>query len=81
MRVAEQGHGVLVYCTEVPEVYELADRVIVVDEGRAGTPMEVSSFGDLTALADAIATFEHTAVEATPVPDLDASSGQGARKA
>jgi ABC-type sugar transport system ATPase subunit len=65
---AAQGHGVLVYCTEVPEVYELADRVIVVDAGRAGPPMEVSGFVDLTALADAIATFEHTAVEPTEAP-------------
>jgi ABC-type sugar transport system ATPase subunit len=61
---AASGHGVLVYCTEVPEVYELADRVVVVDAGRAGTPMDVRAFPDLTGLADAIATFEHTAVEA-----------------
>ncbi|CAN5563720.1 sugar ABC transporter ATP-binding protein [soil metagenome] len=59
---AAEGHGVLVYCTEVPEVYELADRVIVVDVGRASEPMTVSDFADLTALADAIATFEHTSV-------------------
>jgi ABC-type sugar transport system ATPase subunit len=59
---AAEGHGVLVYCTEVPEVYELADRVIVVDDGRAGPPMLVGDFADLTALADAIATFEHTSV-------------------
>ena len=38
---AAQGNGVLVYCTEVPEVYELADRVVVVDAGRAGAPMDV----------------------------------------
>ena len=61
---AAEGHGVLVYCTEVPEVYELADRVIVVDAGRAGAPMPVAGFADLTALADAIATFEHTTVGA-----------------
>ena len=61
---AAEGHGVLVYCTEVPEVYELADRVAVVDAGRVGPPMEVAAFPDLPSLADAIATYEHTAVEA-----------------
>jgi ABC-type sugar transport system ATPase subunit len=61
---ARDGHGVLVYCTEIPEVYELADTVIVVDDGRPGRPMRVADFPDLTALADAIASFEHTAVEA-----------------
>jgi ABC-type sugar transport system ATPase subunit len=61
---AAQGNGVLVYCTEVPEVYELADRVIVVDAGRAGPSMAVGSFRDLTALVDAIATREHTEVDA-----------------
>jgi ABC-type sugar transport system ATPase subunit len=61
---AASGHGVLVYCTEVPEVYELADRVVVVDAGRAGAAMDVRDFLDLTTLADAIASFEHTAVEA-----------------
>ena len=52
----------LTYCTEIPEVYELADRVVVVDAGRAGAPMDVRAFADLTTLADAIASFEHTAV-------------------
>jgi ABC-type multidrug transport system ATPase subunit len=61
---AAAGNGVLVYCTEVPEVYEMADRVVVVDAGRAGTPMAVRDFPDLPSLADAIASYEHTAVEA-----------------
>ena len=59
-----EGHGVLVYCTEVPEVFELADRFLVVDAGTTGTPMNVSDFADLTSLADAIASYEHTAVGA-----------------
>jgi ABC-type sugar transport system ATPase subunit len=69
---AAQGNAVLAYCTEIPEVYELADRVVVVDAGRAGAPMEVRAFTDLTALADAIAGFEHTAVLAE---DLAKSRG------
>jgi ABC-type sugar transport system ATPase subunit len=61
---AREGHGVLVYCTEVPEVYELADHFVVVDAGKASDPMTVTDFADLTALAGAIASYEHTSVEA-----------------
>jgi ABC-type sugar transport system ATPase subunit len=60
---AAEGHGVLVYCTEVPEVFELADRCVVVDAGVAGAPMRIADFTDLTSLADAIAASEHTTVE------------------
>ena len=60
---AADGHGVLVYCTEIPEVYELADRCVVVESGVAGVPLLVRDFPDLPALADAIATSEHTSVE------------------
>jgi len=63
---AREGHGVLVYCTEVPEVHELADRAIVVDRGRPVRDLRMAGFPDLTALADAIATLEHTAVEPAP---------------
>jgi hypothetical protein len=57
---------VLVYCTEVPEVHELADRVVVVDRGRPVRELRIADMADLTTLADAIATLEHTAVEAAP---------------
>jgi ABC-type sugar transport system ATPase subunit len=63
---AREGHGVLVYCTEVPEVFELADRVIIVEQGRPVRDLRVTAFPDLTALADAIAAAEHTAVEPPP---------------
>jgi len=65
---ARDGHGVLVYCTEVPEVFELADRVVVVDDGRLARELRVADFADLTALADAVATLEHTAVDGTLAP-------------
>lgn len=65
---ARAGHGVLVYCTEVPEVFELADEFAVVREGRPGRQIAVADFEDLTALADAIASSEHTAVEAQRLP-------------
>jgi ABC-type sugar transport system ATPase subunit len=72
---ARAGHGVLVFCTEIPEVYELADSVQVVDGGRPGPRMAVAAFGDLTALADAIASGERTSVEPE---DLVASGGHAA---
>ena len=59
---ADAGNGVLVYCTEVPEVHELADTVIVVDAGRPSRALRVADFAALPALADAIAGFEHTDV-------------------
>jgi ABC-type sugar transport system ATPase subunit len=74
---ATAGHGVLVYCTEVPEVFELADRVVVVDRGRPSRELRVSTFPDLPALADAIATLEHTAVEeSSPATDAGSASSR-----
>jgi len=55
------GSGVLVYCTEVPEVFELADRVVVVDGGRVSRLMAVADHSDIASLAATIARSEHTA--------------------
>ncbi len=59
---AHQGNGVLVFCTEVPEAYELADRVLVFEDGRPVRTLDVASFPDLTSLSDAIAAADHTGV-------------------
>jgi ABC-type sugar transport system ATPase subunit len=67
---ARAGHGLLVYCTEVPEVFELADRVVVVDGGTPVRSLRVADHPQLTSLADEIAGLEHTAV--TP-EDLERS--------
>ena len=69
---AREGHGVLIFCTEIPEVFELADTVVIVDEGHPGTRLSVAAFGGLTALVDAIASGERTSVEPA---DLVASGG------
>lgn len=74
---ARAGHGVLVYCTEVPEVHELADEFVVVDRGRAGKPIRVADLPDITALADAIANYEHTAVAAEDLLLSHASQAAG----
>jgi ABC-type sugar transport system ATPase subunit len=57
---ARGGHGVLVYCTEVPEVHELADRAVVVDRGHPVKELAIAEHPTLTGLADAIAGLEHT---------------------
>lgn len=71
---ASEGHAVLVYCTEVPEVYELADRFLIIDDGRPTPPMEVDQFPDVVSLAAAIARGEHTDVGTL---DLEASHARG----
>jgi hypothetical protein len=63
---------VLVYCTEVPEVFELADRAVVVDRGRINRMIRVADHLDVASLAAAIARSEHTLVTAE---DLAASRG------
>ncbi len=55
---AAQGGAVLLFCTEIPEVYEVADHVHVVSDGRPSASLEVSSFKDMEALAKAVASLE-----------------------
>ena len=51
---AADGHAVILYCTEVPEVFDVADRVYVVSDGRVSEPLEVADHADVKALAAAI---------------------------
>jgi ABC-type sugar transport system ATPase subunit len=57
-RFAAEGGAVLLFCTEIPEVYEVADRLHVVADGRLSDVLEVSSFADMEALAKAVAGLE-----------------------
>jgi len=59
---AREGNGVLVFCTEVPEVHELADRVLVFEDGHPVRTLDVAGFPDLTSLSDAVAAADHTGV-------------------
>jgi ABC-type sugar transport system ATPase subunit len=52
------GNTVVAYCTEVPEVFELADRAVVVTEGRLADSLDVTSFGRVEALAATITGLE-----------------------
>jgi ABC-type sugar transport system ATPase subunit len=51
----EDGGTSVCYCTEIPEVFELADTVIVVDNGRIVGRHEVADFADVAELAHRIA--------------------------
>jgi ABC-type sugar transport system ATPase subunit len=60
-RFAAEGGSVLLFCTEIPEVYEVADRLHVVARGRLSEPLDVASFADMEALAKTVAGLEtHT---------------------
>jgi ABC-type sugar transport system ATPase subunit len=54
---AEQ-HPVVLFCTEIPEVFEVADRLHVVSQGRLSAPLEVADFPGMEALAKAVASLE-----------------------
>ncbi len=63
---ASQGHAVIIYCTEVPEAFEVADFVYVVSDGRLSQPLIVMEHPDVEALARAVTRLErHGAVPAT----------------
>ena len=55
---AADGGAVLLFCTEIPEVYEVADRLHVVSDGRLSDPLDVAAFADMEALAKAVAGLE-----------------------
>jgi ABC-type sugar transport system ATPase subunit len=55
---AAEGGAVLLFCTEIPEVYEVADRLHVVSDGQLSAPLDVASFLDMEALATAVASLE-----------------------
>jgi ABC-type sugar transport system ATPase subunit len=62
---AEEGNVVLMFCTEVLEVYEAADRVHVVAEGRLSPAIDVGAHDQIEKLATAVTRLEsHAGVAA-----------------
>ncbi len=55
---AADGNAVVMYCTEVPEMYEAADRVIVVSDGRLSAPLTVADHEHVEALATEVTRLE-----------------------
>jgi ABC-type sugar transport system ATPase subunit len=65
---AHQRNAVITFCTEIPEVFELADRVVVVGDGRVSQPLRVEAYPDITSLTTAVAKIEQTLPIAGPDP-------------
>lgn len=65
---ADAGQAVVLYCTEVPEVFDVADRVYVVSDGRLSAPLAVADHADVKALAAAITRLERHESVATTLP-------------
>jgi len=55
---AASGHALIIYCTEIPEVFETADLAYVVSEGRLSDPLMVMTYPDVEALARAVTRLE-----------------------
>jgi ABC-type sugar transport system ATPase subunit len=59
------GHAVIIYCTEIPEVFETADLAYVVSDGRLSDPLMVMNYPDVEALARAVTRLERHGATAT----------------
>ena len=55
------GGLVVAYCTEIPEVFEVADLVLVMTRGRLSAPLRVAGFSDEKALAAAVVRLQSAA--------------------
>ena len=54
----DKGNAALVFCTEVMEAFELANRVVVVNNGNISQPLDVGSFRSEEELAETIGKLE-----------------------
>ena len=55
---ARANNGVVIFCTEVLEVFEAADRVLVVSDGRLSRSLQVRDYSHVEMLATAISKLE-----------------------
>lgn len=60
---ADAGHAVIIFCTEVLEVYEAADRVHVVADGRVSAALKVADYDQVEVLATDITRLEQQSRE------------------
>lgn len=63
---AAEGNAIVIYCTEVPEVFEAADVVHVVSDGRLSAPLMVVAHDDVESLAAEITKLERHARQPDP---------------
>jgi ABC-type sugar transport system ATPase subunit len=66
---AGEGHAVIIFCTEVSEVFEAADLAYVLSDGRLSDPLIVKDYPDVEALAVAVTRLERHAA-AAPTSEL-----------
>ena len=73
---AGRGHALIIYCTEIPEVFETADLAYVVSDGRLSDPLVVPTYPDVEALARAVTRLERHSVvpPQASVPPLGAAT-------
>jgi ABC-type sugar transport system ATPase subunit len=78
---AKSGHAVVIFCTEVPEVFEAADLAYVVSDGRISEPIQVQNYEDVEGLAVAVTRLERHAADrgsdASGLGSVEASDGEG----
>ena len=58
---ARQGNGVVMFCTEVLEVFEAADRALVVSDGLLSPALRIRDYADVEALATDVSKLERHA--------------------
>jgi ribose transport system ATP-binding protein len=63
---ADQGRSVVMFCTEVQEMFDAADEVVVLSRGRIVGHINLSEIEDIPALADVMALYENFQDELSP---------------
>jgi len=71
------GGGVIAFCNEAPEVFELADRAVVVSRGRLSTPLNVRSYDHMETLATDITRLEGNSPAPVPAGAHEHGGGAG----
>lgn len=64
---AGAGNAVVMFCTEVLEVFEAADRVLVVSDGRLSPSLAIRDYANVEALATEISRLERHAYALAPL--------------
>ena len=59
---ARDGRAVVLYCTEVTEIFAAADRAIVFRDGRPVADLSIGAFADIEGLSKTIVEAEWTGV-------------------
>lgn len=77
---ARSGRAVVVYCTEVQEIFDVADEVLVLSRGRLVGRVDMATIDEIPALANILAGFESSLdMQAEPARG-SASYGDAARQ-